>query len=132
TIARPYAKAVFEIADQSRIYEKWSQILRLLAMVSENPQMHVLLRDRTIPWQEMADFFLSIFEKGLDEVARNFVLVLAYYKRLAVLPEIRSLYEAMRAEKENTIAVQLISPMVLDEGEREKFKGLLEKYFFRT
>ena len=36
TIARPYAKAIFEIATNDKIYGQWSRLLSLLAMIVMN------------------------------------------------------------------------------------------------
>lgn len=132
TLARPYAKAVFEIAGQANAYDQWSQWLSIFAMIAEDPIMWHLLQDRTIDRGEVANFFLSICEQGLNETAKNFILALADYRRLKLLPEIKALFTQFRSDKENTIAVQFASVVVLTKEEENKFKKMLEHCFNRT
>ncbi len=132
TLARPYAKAIFEIALEMKDYDKWSTLLTTLALVAENKEMQPLLRDRTIPSDVLGHFFLAVTEKVIDALARNFILVLAAHKRLEVLPEVHNLFEEMRATAENRIAIHLAAPVALDVTEQKRFKKIFEKEFSRT
>lgn len=132
TLARPYARAIFEIADQNRTQEKWLRVLENLAVISENSIVSSLLKDRTISGQDMAKIFIEISKKFLDDFSRNFILTLASHKRLELLPEIKVLYQKMCAEKENKVAVQFLSAIPLAEEQQRSFKELLEKYWAKT
>jgi F-type H+-transporting ATPase subunit delta len=134
TLARPYAKAVFEFADQaasaekSKTFEKWSQVLGVLSEIASDARVKPLLKDSSITASDMADFFKSVSEKVLDIYAQNFVSELAQRKRLEVLPEIKALYEEMRADAEQTAELQLLTAIPLNEQEKQLYIKKLSKF----
>ena len=132
TLARPYAKALLEIAIASKSYEKWAEILKTLCLIVENQQISVLLKDRTIPLQKVADIFLALCQDFLDDKGRAFVTLLVFHRRLEVLPEIIDLYQKMYADKEKIIEVEFRSSIGITETEQESFKRLFEKYLSKT
>jgi len=132
TLARPYAKAIFEIARSSKDYQKWSRLLQVLDLIASNKQVKILLRDKTLAAERIIKFFLEVCGKFLDEPAKNLVSILAYRRRLEVLPEIAALFQEMRNEAENTIEVEFASSIAIDENEKEKFKKILENTFSRS
>ena len=75
TLARPYAKAVFEIAKATHNYEVWSKRLSVLSVIAKDPRVIFLLRDQTVSTKKTADFFLKVSEKILDKPVRNFIAI---------------------------------------------------------
>ncbi len=132
TLARPYAKAIFEIAFATKNYEKWYELLRVLCFAVEDLRVISLLRDRTIPLQEIINFFLEICQKFLDEPGQNLITVLALHRRLEALPEIMRLYKEMYAERTGTIEVEFLSPVMISEDEEASFRRILGKYLSKT
>ncbi len=62
-----------------------------------------------------------------DAALRNFVHVLAENHRLLLLPEIAAHYEALRSAVENTIDVEVVSAVALDDAAKPtKLKTALE------
>lgn len=132
TLARPYAKAIFEIAFATKNYEGWHELLKVLCFVVQDLRVIALLRDRTIPLQEVINFFLEICQKFLDESGRNFITILALHHRLEVLPEIMRLYKEMYAERTGMVEVEFVSPVMISEDEKTSFKKMLGKYLAKT
>jgi F-type H+-transporting ATPase subunit delta len=131
TIARPYAKAIFECARESQKTIEWAEVLWILSEVSKNKEVHALLREDSISLEDMTELFLSVCKSNLGEPLHNFVLLLAERKRLKILPEIALLYKKMQLDAENRIEVQLESPVPLDVHQQEAYQKTLEKYFAR-
>jgi F-type H+-transporting ATPase subunit delta len=125
TLARPYAKAIFEIAEATKTYEKWSQSLKLLALVAANKEMIPIVRDKTISSEVLAQLFLDVCQNYLDESSRNLVTILALKKRMDVLPEIASLFEEMRSGAENTVNVVFSTFIAIDEKEKAEYEKML-------
>jgi len=132
TLARPYAKALLEIAFAAKSYEKWNEALKNLCLIVEDAQVKSLLKDRTISLQKVADFFLELCQSFSDEKLRNFINILVFHRRVDVLPEITSLYQQMYAEKEHVVEVEFASPIVINEIEQENFKKMFGKYLSKT
>ena len=113
TLARPYAKAIFEIAEKNKNYAKWSEQLEVLAWITEDKQVQRLLHDVTIPSQRIVEFYKEVGKAVLDEPASNLIQVLALKKRLILLPEIEMGFRLLRFEAENILPVKISEKRIL-------------------
>ncbi len=77
TIARPYAKAVFQVAVESNDLAGWSQMLRQIAQVCKDERVATLLSSPVITAEEQATKLIDIFGDALTPAAQNVVKVLA-------------------------------------------------------
>jgi F-type H+-transporting ATPase subunit delta len=118
TLARPYAKAAFEAARESNGLANWSQMLAAAATTVADERVVKLLSDLVELIAEAS---------GADEHGRNFLNTLAQNRRLAVLPEVAAIYEALRAEVENVTDVHVTSAVQLDEAQRTRLAAALKK-----
>lgn len=108
TLARPYAKAVFLNAKQNNSYDNWKRQLQLLSEVCKSTSVKKLVYNQTILSVEKQKFFEEIGAGHIDNQAKNLLKVLSYYKRLALLPEIYTLYEEYRMDEQSEYNVNLI------------------------
>lgn len=127
TLARPYARAVFETARAHDALARWSEVLADAAQVVTHPQFAPLLDDPRLGAGDVADLLVELLGERLDERGRNFVRVLAENRRLAALPTIAGLYERYRAESEGTVDARVASAQPLAEAEREAIARALER-----
>jgi len=132
TLARPYAKAVFEIAHQDKSYSEWSNQLEVLSQITKDPQVQDLLRDVTLPAQRKAEFYKAVGQPVLNEPGENLVQLLAAKRRLVLLPYIATLFESLRAEAEHEMSVELSTAIPLEESQLSLFMSFLEKHFNKT
>jgi len=100
TIARPYAEAVFKLAQQQNDLKGWSERLQLCAAVASNPEVSMLIGNPRVDSEQLAGLFYELCGEKLDEHGKNFISTLIENNRLALLPEISQLYEQERAEKQ--------------------------------
>lgn len=131
TIARPYAKAVFEIALKTETIVEWAEALWNLSEISKDEQVNLLLREETISLEDSVALFLAVCKSNLNGPLHRFVLLLAKRKRLKILPEIAYLYKKMQLDAENSLEVQFDSPVPLDKNQQSAYQKQLEKYFGR-
>lgn len=129
TLARPYAKAAFEHAHSRKELAAWSKMLALLAEVVQQNNVKKALANPALTASQQADILLGVCGEDLDEAAGNFVRTLAANKRLPLLTEIVGLFDALRAEVEKTLDVQVTSAFALDASATEKLKSALQKKF---
>lgn len=132
TIARPYAKAAFESARQHGALERWSTVLATASSVVQDERVARLLSSPRVKPDELSGLIGEIASQSnsgvaLDEQTRNFLATLAGNRRLALLPEIASMYEALRAEAENTADVQVVSAVALDDAQKQRLAAALKK-----
>ena len=127
TIARPYAKAAFESARQHSAAERWSTVLATASSVVQDERVARLLSSPRVKPEQLSGMVAEIVGGDLDEQTRNFLATLASNRRLALLPEIASMYEALRAEAENTADVQVVSAVDLSEAQKQRLAAALKQ-----
>jgi len=121
TIARPYAKALFELALEHRKLGAWSEALGLAAAVVSDERVRKLLTIPHVTIEQLADLVIGVVGGQLDAEGRNFIRVLAANRRLGFLPEIAAIYQKLKAAEENTVDVTVSSAVALDKDQQQKF-----------
>jgi F-type H+-transporting ATPase subunit delta len=130
TIARPYARAVFEEAKAHGGLAVWSEALAAGSIAVRDPRVVALLDNPKVSRSELADLLISIAAGSLDASGGNFIRTLAENHRLPLLPEISALFEKLKSEAEGvadvtvTSAVQLSGPQLklLEEALARRLK----------
>jgi len=131
TIARPYAKAAFMSARDSRALGDWSLALRSSAGMSLNARIAELLTDPAFGEDQVIGLFAGLGGERIDPHWRNFLRLLAENKRLALLGDIAVQYELLRAQFENQITVEVTSAVALSDEQRTTMAASLKKRFKR-
>lgn len=127
TIARPYARAVFECAQEDGKLEKWSGMLQVLKLVVSDKDMQSVIANPRIENQQLIDTIIDICGDNLDEQGRNFVSVLVAADRLLLVPQISELFDDLKAEAEGIIGVEVISAYPLEDDQKEKIMEVMTK-----
>ncbi len=128
TLARPYAKAIFELALEQKTLKEWANALNILAMIASNEEMKPVLVNPLVSKQQSENLFFEIAGDSLNAENKNLVSLLASKKRLNILPAIVQVYEACLAEKEKTIEVKVVSAYQIDQARLQKLQHVLENY----
>jgi len=127
TIARPYAEAVFKLAQQQNDLKGWSERLQLCAAVASNPEVSMLIGNPRVDSEQLAGLFYELCGEKLDEHGKNFISTLIENNRLALLPEISQLYEQERAEAEGVVTAEVVSAFALSEEQCKQIADSLKK-----
>jgi F-type H+-transporting ATPase subunit delta len=127
TIARPYAKAAFEVASGGKQLGPWSETLKTAAVVVQDPQVQNLLGNPAVSDAELAKLVMDLAGPQLDEHGRNFVLTLAQNRRLPYLPEISALFDEFKDRAEGVMDVTVTSAAPLESGQRESLVAALQR-----
>ena len=128
TIARPYARAAYEIASAHGAQNAWAEKLAFAAEVAAEPQVVALFGDPRLSPQALASLFVRGGESADSEFAR-FLGVLADNRRLRELPEIAALFEQMKRDAEHVLRVRVRSAVPLDDGETARLVEALKRRF---
>lgn len=125
-VARPYAKALFELAQQEKAFPKWSDMLALAAACAQDKLMISLMKNPAFKKAALVTLFLDMGKDLYSQEMQNFLQTLAKFKRLSALPEIASLYEEMRFKAERVVNVQLISAFDVSDEYQSRFVKALK------
>jgi len=123
SIARPYAKALFEHALETNTLSIWSVCMQTMAGLMLSKELCALIKNSNISSAEQADVVFSLVKKANIEIPStlaHFIELLAVNKRLFILPAISTQYEALRAlqEKTLTVTVSAFSPLTATQVKR--------------
>jgi F-type H+-transporting ATPase subunit delta len=127
TVARPYAEAVFRLADAAGALAKWSTMLAELAQVSVDERVRAAVADPHLTDAQVAGLFISILSGKLTGDAENFLRVLAENGRLNLLPDIRRQFDALKNEREGVIEAEVQSAFELTEAQVADLVERLER-----
>ncbi len=130
TLARPYARAAFELARAAGTLRDWSERLDFAATLVNDPRVARLISDPRVPEADLVALMLPPGEAADSEFSR-FVQVLVDNDRLAVIPEVAALYSVLRQDAEHTLHVRLRSANAVDASEVDKLKAALKRRFGR-
>ena len=126
TLARPYARAAFLVARDQQALPAWSAALAFAAQAASTPAVASLFGHPRVQAQELVELLAA---PSSSEDQLRFLNVLAENGRLPLLVEIRAQFEALRAEAERVVPVQVRSAAALSEAEVDALKASLKKRF---
>lgn len=126
TLARPYARAVFELAEDKTQRQRWSERLGAMAGLVESEQLAPLLDHPNISATQLAELVAEAIGE-LNEREKNFVQLLADNRRLGLAPEIRKIFELLRSEAEGRVEVEVITAKILDQEQQKRLSEALSQ-----
>jgi F-type H+-transporting ATPase subunit delta len=130
TLARPYARAAFELAHANKSLPSWAEKLAFAAQVASDPRVAALFGNPRVSPAELASLFLPHGETAESEFGR-FASLLVENGRLSVLPEISALFEQLKLDSERMLKVRLRTAARVEPTELEKISAALKRRFNR-
>lgn len=131
TIARPYAEAVFQLADKAGELAKWSDTLARMAGIAANPDMLQAMGNPRLGTDQLYGIFASLVGDAMFAQSQNLVRVLIENRRLSLVPEIRDHFEDLKNEREGVVEAQITSAFPLEGASLATLVADLEKRFKR-
>ena len=119
TIARPYASAVFELAQETGQVEEWSATLELLGVLASDKGMRQLMTNPKVSRDQLRDLVFDVCGDGLSDLGRNLVKLLVQGDRLQYAQHIKNQYEQMRAAAEGKVDVEVVTAYRLDRQQQD-------------
>ena len=134
TLARPYARALFELAREEDKLDWWSEALDAAAQVVANDDMQQLIASPSLEEQEIAEILVSLLGslEGVPEPTqelRNLLALMAENGRLAALPAVAGRYEQLKHEVEGVVDVQVRSARKLTAKQQKALEDKLQQRF---
>ncbi|MCF6458316.1 F0F1 ATP synthase subunit delta [Pseudoalteromonas sp. MMG024] len=130
TIARPYAKAAFDLAVEKGAVESWNEMLFFAGALASDEQVKALLS--SIPSaKEQADVIIKLGAEQINELGQNLIKLMAENERLAAIPAVATLYAEFKSEYDKEIDVDVVSATELSAEQKATLSAALEKRFAR-
>ena len=149
TLARPYAEALFRMAQAENDLAGWSDRMQTLANIAADPQAANLIADPSVDSARVAALMIDVagaydsacasahsgsesFRASLGERGANLVKLLAENGRLPVLPEIAEQFETLKAGAEGVIEATITSAQTLTQSQIDELVAGLKRKFNRA
>ncbi len=130
TAARPYARALFELASEESKLQQWQDNLQQAAAIADDPDMLAMFEQPSILAKELAELFLAVSAAaGIETDAdfSNLIALLAENDRLAALPTISTQFATLKQEAEGKIEVTVRSAQELSAEQQGKIASSMAK-----
>ncbi|QEY25250.1 F0F1 ATP synthase subunit delta [Neisseria zalophi] len=128
TIARPYAKALFGLAQEKNQIESWLGGLEQLASVVQQEKIAAFIEQPEKDASEKADMLVGLVDLS-DSNLKNFVSVLAEQKRLQILPEVYAQFQDLTLALNHTKRAVIYSAYALNDEQLNELTAELQKRF---
>ena len=134
TIARPYAQAIFEVAQENNALAELSESFAVAKAILGDDQIVGFLARPGLNDDQRLEFLQGLFAKavgdgsvfaGGSQHGTNFLKLLLENGRVAVLPEISEQFEALKAKVENSIDAVITAAAPLSEAQEKAIAGSL-------
>lgn len=130
TLARPYARAAFEIAKSANALAEWSGKLGFAAHVADMPDVQSMIDNPKLGPVELSSLVMPKGEANDGTFAR-FIGQLADNRRLPALAEIARQFDALKRDEEGVLKVVVRTAVPLESAQSASLKAALKKRFSR-
>ena len=131
TIARPYAEAVFQLADAKGTLGSWSGLLSRAAVIAADPDMRRVMGNPAVGAEPLYGLFASLVGEALFAEGQNLIRVLIENGRLGLLPEIIAIFEQLKNEREGVVEAHIATAFPLEGEALNSLVAELERRFKR-
>lgn len=125
TLARPYAKAAFELARDDNALADWSTTLAALSELMVNDELRAAVTSPRLLAKDVADLVIACGK--FEGKAANFVALLAENNRLNLSSFIAARYEELRAAEEGYVDVTITAAQALTEAQSDSLSAALKQ-----
>lgn len=127
TIARPYANAAFDIANEKVDLKTWSGFLAVMAQSVVDEGIEAMIANPSISDEQVISILVDIAGELVTTEGRHFLALLAENKRLPILMDIAVIFEQLRAEAEQVMTAEVSSARDLTPEQEANIAKALKK-----
>ena len=136
TVARPYAQAAFEVAQETNALAELSESFAVARDLMSDGQIAEFLMRPSLNDAQRLEFLTGLFAKAVGEGSvfaggsdhgSNFLKLLLENRRVAVLPEIADHFDALKAKVENSVDAVVTSAAPLSKKQEQEIASSLKK-----
>lgn len=124
-VAKRYAKAVFDLAQESNTLDQWMADLQTLANAAADPVLGAYLTDPSVEDSRKQAALEQFVSGAQQQLARNLALMLIERRRVDILPELLNVYRDMVLEARGIAIANVTTAVELSTAEQDEVKNRL-------
>lgn len=129
SIARPYAFAAFQAAQENQQLADWKLFLASAASIAQDKNVKALLTNPLVESSKLLALFEDVLGSLINPARKNFLMLLAENNRLIALPDISTAFDDHYATLEKTSNVRVITAIDADQDFKKLLTQALTKRF---
>lgn len=135
TVARPYAKAIFDFAKSNKMLDDWDEILSYLSIIINDEKINKFIKNKTLSYLDKSKnlcdgiVLLNTFNDNIKNLYINFINLLAYYGRLSFINDIYFLYKQYMNFELNRIETIIKTAIPINNIQKDYIIEILSKKF---
>ena len=126
SIARPYAKAVFDLAQETGTFDAWTTALVNLAAIGNDESFKTLVNDPRVDGSKVAELLIDLSKDTLPEGGTNLINLLVQNDRIGALTNIGQQYADLVAKAQALVNAEVVSAMALTKDQKLSLTSALE------
>ena len=127
TIARPYAKAVFDYAQESNSFDEWTTALDQLAVISGDESFSAVVNDPRVEDSKVTQLLIDLSKDVLPAGGTNFITLLVQNERLDSLHDVQQQYADLVAKAKAIVTADVTTAIALSEDQKSSLIQALEQ-----
>jgi len=117
-LARPYAKALFSSALESKKIDEMASELKNMALASKTDGVINTIENPALSRQDVVNVLVNLFEESISETSKKLLEILAENKRLNLIETIFVIYQELLEEHKEQKSVEVF--VAIDPGKEAK------------
>ena len=125
--ARRYAEAAFDVANGNGSLDDWEEELAAVAAILAEPSLNRAFTSPVVPRERKEELILNAFPE-MEDMVRNFLVLLVRQDRLNLLPDILTTFRALLNEHRGIQVVEVTTSEPLEPSERDQVAARLAQH----
>ena len=130
TVARPYAEALFRVAQAGNLAQ-WSDLVSELTQIGSNADVQDYARNPKVSESDIVATIASLVKSPMTAEANNFLGMVVANGRIELLPEIGAQFQLLKNGAEGAADADITSAFDLSAAQVSDLVATLEKKFSR-
>ncbi len=129
TLARPYARAIFDLASEDNELDSWAEKLQLLSQITSVNEVMELVNNPDIPLTNSISIIGDLCKDQLDDKVMNLLRLAGENGRLGLFPQITEEFEKLKAQAQGSIEAEVTSAFAVNASQKKLIIESLKKRF---
>lgn len=132
-VAKRYAKALFEVANERKMLDQVEQDLNLIVRIMKDTEGFLtFFRHPKISTDVKKELVTSVFQKQISTISQNFLFQLIDNQRIEYAEEILFQYVILANEARKVVDIEAVTAVELEESDKNSIIQMFSKKMNKT
>lgn len=126
-VAKRYAEAVFDLAQETGTEDNWLEDLQTLAILAEDEQLGEYFANPSVSEEAKEEALEQVLPDDTDAAARNLARILVHRNRFDALPDIERVFRELVLESRGIAIADVTTAVELSDLEQQQISEGLQR-----